>query len=125
MGPNQSRLLRIRGAGEGAAPEEAEGRADGEPSAAASASAAAANSPEAARPSSSSRIFRMPATLVSISSSDSRGRSVDRPLGSPTRPVAPPSSATGACPAAANHDSATMPSRLPTCSDEAVGSKPQ
>lgn len=39
-----------------------------------------------------------PATLCSICSSDSTGRSVLRPEGSPTRPVAPPSSATGSWP---------------------------
>ena len=39
-----------------------------------------------------------PCTLCSISSSESTGRSVLRPEGSPTRPVAPPSSATGRCP---------------------------
>ena len=90
-----------------------------------SAIASEVSSPLAARPRSSSRIFLIPRTLASISSSESSGRSVDLPLGSPTRPVAPPRSATGACPAAANHDSTTMPSKFPTCREAAVGSKPQ
>ena len=47
------------------------------------------------------------------------------PEGSPTRPVAPPSRATGRCPQRWNQVSTMMPSRLPRCRLSAVGSKPQ
>ena len=47
------------------------------------------------------------------------------PEGSPTRPVAPPSSAMGRCPQRWNHVSTTMPSRWPRCRLSAVGSKPK
>ena len=54
------------------------------------------------------------------------GRRARRPPeGSPTRPVAPPSSATGTWPQRWNHASTMMPSRLPRCRLSAVGSKPQ
>jgi len=44
------------------------------------------------------RMRRMPATLRSMASSPSTGRSLLRPLGSPTLPVAPPTSAIGVWP---------------------------
>lgn len=47
------------------------------------------------------------------------------PEGSPTRPVAPPSSATGTWPHRWNQASTRMPSRLPRCRLSAVGSNPQ
>ena len=42
----------------------------------------------------SSRMDRIPAMLRAACSAESTGRSVDLPAGSPTKPVAPPSSAT-------------------------------
>ncbi len=53
------------------------------------------------------------------------GRGRGAPEGSPTRPVAPPSSATGVCPQRRNQVSTTRPSRWPRCRLSAVGSKPQ
>lgn len=54
-----------------------------------------------------------PSMLRWMSASLSTGRSLLRPLGSPTRPVAPPSSAIGVCPHAPAHASTIMPKRLP------------
>ena len=66
----------------------------------------------------------MPAALASASSFDSSARSAAFSDGSPIRPVPPPTSATGVCPARCRCTSPMMGSRLPTCRLEAVGSKP-
>lgn len=60
---------------------------------------------------------------------DGAGPAVPRhsaaPDGSPMRPVAPPMSATTPCPVCWNQASAMRHTRLPKCSDSAVGSNPQ
>ena len=66
----------------------------------------------------------MQATLWSSTSSSSRLRSSERPLGSPTMPVAPPARAIGRWPASWKRRSVTSPIRLPTCRLSAVGSHP-
>ena len=48
----------------------------------------------------------------------------ERPLGSPTIPVAPPARAIAVCPASWNRRSITSPIRLPWCRLSAVGSHP-
>src|ERR1043166_8702579 len=52
------------------------------------------------------------------------GRSPRLPLGSPPRPVPPPTSTIGRPPSRCSHASSITGSRLPTWSESAVGSKP-
>lgn len=54
-----------------------------------------------------------------------RQLTISSPEGSPTRPVAPPKSATGLCPQRWNQVSTMMPIKLPKCKLSAVGSNPQ
>ena len=63
-------------------------------------------------------------TLARRVSRSSRLRSSERPLGSPTMPVAPPASGKGRWPASWKRRSVTWPSRWPTWRLSAVGSKP-
>ena len=88
-------------------------------------SGAGAAPPSRGTVSSDRNVSSIPLVFLSIVSSLITGRSADLPDGSPTRPVAPPSNATGVCPCRWNHDSTMMPSRLPKCNDSAVGSNPQ
>ena len=66
----------------------------------------------------------MHSTLWRSVSSSSRLRSSLRPPGSPTMPVAPPASGNGRWPASWKRRMNSWPTRWPTCSESAVGSKP-
>lgn len=65
------------------------------------------------------------ATFPSNDAGSSSGRSKLFPEGSPTRPVAPPTSATAWWPERMNQESTIRPRRLPRWRLSAVGSKPQ
>lgn len=70
-------------------------------------------------------MFEIPVMLRSRVCISSSGRSSDLPEGSPTRPVAPPTSATTEWPQRRNHDRTMIPMRLPRWRLSAVGSNPQ
>ena len=80
---------------------------------------------EAVKSSSRASCGRTPATLVAMFSLVSNWRSAVLPLGSPMLPVAPPATAMGMCPASWKRRSVINGTRLPTCSESAVGSNPQ
>ncbi len=65
----------------------------------------------------------LPTQPATVSGSFSVRSAVGR--GSPIRPVAPPTSASGRCPACWSRRTVSTWTRCPTCSDGAVGSKPQ
>ena len=63
-------------------------------------------------------------THSATTSASLSARSAVRPLGSPISPVAPPTSASGRCPACCSRRAVSNWTRLPTCRLGAVGSKP-
>ena len=66
----------------------------------------------------------MPATFFARVVSSNKFLSALFPLGSPTIPVAPPTKATGLCPAFCMCTNNKMGTKLPMCKLSAVGSKP-